>query len=323
MAKILGVSMLSALSYKMKFDKYLKEFRSTDHYYSMVHNLSGMYRVLRSYGDASFSNGTSVLFDSLKGKVRDCETQISDSFIIESTPYFTYNDEVFLGARFDRLCTEEKLDYIVWMTRRAVLEHLHDYDKRVKSLRGLSLTNECKNTSYLVSDLCRALGVSTRVIKIPAAFNDEINLYNGNGYHYFVIAKIDNNEFIIDCTYRQFFRADNNNLDRMGIVGLCGCDPGVYMMQNRDRKNVALAILKNGWVRCTEDNFKHYLDGFTLSFRNGLYYDWLGKVDYSVGYTADDYVEFLTGEDYITNYEPVEGLGEQERPLKNKDLRFR
>ena len=323
MAKILGVSVLSALSYKMKFDKYLKEFTSTDHYYSMVHSLSGMYKVLRSYGDASFSNGTSCLFDSLKSKLRDCETQISDSFIIESTPYFTYNDPVLLDARFDKLCTEEKLDYIVWMTRRSILEHMHDYDKRVKSLRGLPLTNECKNASYLVSDLCRALGVSARVVKIPAAFNDEINLYNGNGFHYFVIAKIDNKEFIIDCTYRQFFRADNNNLDRMGIIGLCGCDPGVYMMQNRDRKNVALAILKNGWIRCTEDNFKHYLDGFTLSFRNGLYYDWLGKVDYSVGYTADDYVEFLTGEDYITNYEPVEGLGEQETPLKNKGLRFR
>ena len=51
----------------------------------------------------------------------------------------------------------------------------------------------------------------------------------------------------------------NNNLDRMGVVGLFGCDPWVFMMQNRDRKNVALAILKNGWVRCTEDNFKHYL----------------------------------------------------------------
>ena len=197
------------------------------------------------------------------------------------------------------------------------------YDKRINSLRRLPLTNECKNTSYLISDICRALNIPNQVIKIPAAFNDEINLYNGSGYHYFVIARIDNQEFLIDCTYRQFFRADANNLHRMGIVGFCGCDPGIYMMLNKNRKNVALAILKNGWIKCTEENFKHYLDGFTLSFRNGLYYDWIGKVDYSVGYTADDYVEFLTGEDYITNYEPVEGLGEQETPLKNTHLKFR
>lgn len=323
MAKILGVSLLSATSYKLKFDKYLKEFESTDHYYSMLHALSGMYKVMRSYGDASFDKESTYLYERLRDKIISCEYRLSDSFIVESTPYFTYNDEIFLGARFDKLCTEEKLDYIVWMTRRALLEHFHDTDKRVKSLRGLPLTNECKRTSYLVSDLCRGFGVDSQVIKIPAAFSDEINLYDGSGFHYFVIAKIDKKEFIIDCTYRQFFRSDNNNLDRMGVVGLCGCDPGVYMMQNRDRKNVALAILKNGWIRCTADNFKHYLDGFTLSFRNGLYYDWLGQVDYTVGYTADDYVEFLTGEDYITNYEPLEGLGEQERPLTNKSLRFK
>ena len=134
---------------------------------------------------------------------------------------------------------------------------------------------------------------------------------------------INDKEYIVDCTYRQFFRLENNNIDRLGVIGLCGCDPGVFMMQNRERKNVALAILKNGWVRCTEDNFKHYLDGFTLSFRNGLYYDWLGKVDYSVGYSASDYLEFLNEDDFITNYEPLEGLGEQEEPLKNRSLRFR
>ncbi len=323
MAKILGVSVLAATGYKLKFDKYFKEFNSSDNYYSMVHSLSGMYKVMRRYGDDSFHDGTTILYERLRNKLIDCEYKLNDSFIVESTPYFTYNDEFFLDSKFNKLCTEEKLDYIVWMTRRALLEHLHGYDKKIRSLRGLPLTNECKNTSYLISDICRGFGIDAEVIKIPAAFSDEIDLYHGSGFHYFVLVKMDGKEYIVDCTYRQFFRADNNNLDRMGIVGLCGCDPGVYMMQNKERKNVALSILKNGWVRCTPETFKHYLDGFTLSFRNGLYYDWLGQVDYSVGYTADDYVEFLTGADLITNYEPLEGLGEQERPLNNKDLRFR
>lgn len=323
MAKILGVSLTSALGYKLKFDEYLKNFRQTDNYQSMVQCLSGMYKVMRSYGDVSFKNGTSYLYERFRDKVIDCESRLSGAFIVESTPYFIYNDEFFLNCRFDKLNDEEKLDYIVWMTRRAMLEHFHDYDKSIKSLNGLHLTNECKKTSYLVNDLCRALGVKSKVVKIPAAFSDEINLYNGSGFHYFVLVDINDKEYIVDCTYRQFFRLENNNIDRLGVIGLCGCDPGVFMMQNKDRKNVALAILKNGWVRCTEENFKHYLDGFTLSFRNGLYYDWLGKVDYSVGYSASDYLEFLNEDDFITNYEPIEGLGEQEEPLKNRGLRFR
>ena len=32
-------------------------------------------------------------------------------------------------------------------------------------------------------------------------------------------------------------------------------------------------IVKDGFVELTEHNFKHYLDGFTLSFRNGLFYE--------------------------------------------------
>ena len=323
MAKILGVSILSAAGYKLKFDKYFKQFQQTDNYYSMVQCMSHMYKVMREYGDSSFSGSSTYLYEKFRDRVIDCESRLTNSFIVESTPYFQYNDEFFLETRFDQLDDEEKLDYIVWMTRRALLEHLHNNDRRIKSLNGVHLTNECKRTSYLVKDLCRGFGVKAEVVKIPAAFSDEINLYDGSGYHYFVLAEINDKEYLIDCTYRQFFRADNNNLDRLGVVGLCGCDPGVFMLQNRDRKNVALAILKNGWIKCTDETLKHYLDGFTLSFRNGLYYDWLGKVDYSVGYTIDDYMEFLSEDDYITNYEPIEGLGEQETPLTNKGLKFR
>ena len=50
------------------------------------------------------------------------------------------------------------------MTRRALLERLHDNDKRIKSLNGLHLTNECKNTSFLIRDICRALNVKAEVV---------------------------------------------------------------------------------------------------------------------------------------------------------------
>ena len=248
---------------------------------------------------------------------------MTDTFIVESSPYFQFDDPYLNSTRFNKMNDEEKLDYIVWVARRETFIRLRNYVKSIKTFNRLDLTNECRNTSYLIDDICEQLGVDSKVIKIPAGFNDKINLYNGNGFHYFVIVNLNGNEYIVDCTYRQFFRGDTNNLDRLGVVGLGCCDPGAYMLMNDERKNVALAILKNGWIRCTDKSLKHYLDGFTLSFRNGLYYDWLGKVDYSVGYTVSDYLEFLNEDDFITNYEPIEGLGEQEEPLKNRNLSFR
>ena len=323
MARVLGVSLLSALGYKAKFDSFKRRFNSTDNYFCMSACLSGMYKVMKHYAQESYSNGTTFLYELLRDMVIDCEDKLSDSFIVDSNPCFKYSDDYFLSARFNLFTDEEKIDYIVWMTRRKLLDHLNSYDSRVTTLDTEHLTNECRDTSYLVKNLCDTLGIRARVVKIPAAFSDQINLYNGSGFHYFVIAQLNDKEYIIDCTYRQFFKKSNNNLDRLGVVGLCGCDPGIFMMQNRFRKEVALNLLKRGWVRCTEENFKHYLDGFTLSFRNGLYYDWLGRVDYNVTYTACDYLNFLNEDDFITEHEPLEGLGQQEIPLKHSNFIFK
>ena len=323
MAKILGVSIFKATKYVKDFHKYYKAFRKTDNYRSMVSCMSSMYDVMREYGAESFRKSTSILYDLLLYGLKDCEEELTDTFIVESKPYFQFDDEYFKAVDFNELDDQEKLDYIVWLARRSMLEHFHKYDRRVNSLSKLHLTNECRDTSLLVDRICEELSVDSKIIKIPAAFSDDINLYDGNGFHYFVMARLNGKDYIIDCTYRQFFRADANNIDRLGVIGYSGCDPGVFMLQNEERKTVALSILKSGWIRATDENFKHYLDGFTLSFRNGLYYEWLGQVDYSVGYTASDYLEFLNGDDLMTNYEPEDGLGKQEVPLTNKKLRFR
>ena len=323
MARILGVSILSAMKYNRRFNQYFEKFCKTDNYLSMVSCLSGMYDVMRSFGEASYHGSTSLLYDLLIEKVKDCEDRLNDTFIIESNPYFQFDDQYLNSTRFNSMSDETKLDYIVWVARRETFIRLRNYDKNIKTFNRLHLTNECRNTSYLIDDICEQLGVDSKVIKIPAGFNDKINLYNGNGFHYFVIVKLSDKEYIVDCTYRQFFRGDTNNLDRLGVIGLGCCDPGAYMLMNEGRKNVALTILKNGWIRCNDSVLKHYLDGFTLSFRNALYYDWLGKVDYNVGYTIRNYLDFLNGEDLITNYEPRIGLGKQKQPLQNRELRFK
>ena len=128
-----------------------------------------------------------------------------------------------------------------------MLEHFHNYDRRVNSLSKLHLTNECRDTSLLVNSICEELNVDSKIIKIPAAFSDDINLYAGNGFHYFVMARLNGKDYIIDCTYRQFFRADANNIDRLGVIGYSGCDPGVFMLQNEERKKSGFIYFKE-WM---------------------------------------------------------------------------
>lgn len=323
MAKILGVSILSASKYMRDFNVHYRNFYKTNNYRSMLSCMNGMYSVLKQYGDISFSGEMTTLYRNLLDKALGCEVRLMNGFIVESKPYFQYDDPYFDKVKFSKLSDEEKVDYIVWLARKETLERLNKFDKSIKSLDGLHLQDECKNVSYSIKKICDNLKVKAKVIKIPAGFNEKLNIYDGNGYHYFVMLTINGENYIVDCTYRQFFRLDNNNLNRFGIVGMSGCSAGTFMLMDEERKKVALHLLKNGWIKCNDKNFKHYLDGFTMSYRNALYYEWLGQVDYSVGYTASDYIEFLNGDDLMTNYEPEDGLGEQEVPLTNKNLRFR
>ncbi len=39
------------------------------------------------------------------------------------------------------------------------------------------------------------------------------------------------------------------------------------------RRKAAAKILKEGWISLTPEKFKDYMDGFLLSWRNGLYYE--------------------------------------------------
>ncbi len=322
MAKLLGVSAFTGLAYHLKFNDCFGRVKNAKSYHSLVGTMTDLYKLLRNYGYESFNFGTSVYYDKMLNKTRECEERLANRFILESKPMFIYEDELFENVEFESLCDEEKLDYLVWIARRQLLEVYHSNDHRIQSLDRLHLTNDCEKTSRLIGDLCNCFGLENRVIKIPAAFNDDINLYDGCGYHYFTIVFMNQKAYLIDCTYRQFFKGQYNNLERLGVVGLGTCDPGVFMTMKKSRKDVATFLLKNGWIELNEHVFKQYLDGFALSFRNGHYYELFGRVDYSTTYTIDNYLDFLTGRDTILNYEDREGLGILEEPLTNRNLRF-
>ena len=101
-----------------------------------------------------------------------------------------------------------------------------------------------------------------------------------------------------------------------------GCKAGVYMLMTEDSKKIANELLSNGYIEINEETLKIYLDPFAISFRNGLYYEQTQDFSYTTDYDADDYMEFLWGNDNQLNYEDQNCLGYQNRPLKNPNMNF-
>lgn len=116
------------------------------------------------------------------------------------------------------------------------------------------------------------------------AFNHNSTLFNGRGYHFFNILKINGNYYLVDCTYKQFFLLRKCLLERIGIPYLSGCYPGVFMCLTEKRKNTAEQIIQNGYIPLTDDIFKDYMDGFLLSWRNGTFYEETKDCSYTTPY---------------------------------------
>ena len=85
------------------------------------------------------------------------------------------------------------------------------------------------------------------------------------------------------------------------------------MMLDENRKRVALELLEKGYIKLNENNFKDYLDGFTMSYLNGLYYSENG---FNINYSLDRYIDFLHGKSNMSKFEKEEHLGYLKRPIK-------
>ena len=94
------------------------------------------------------------------------------------------------------------------------------------------------------------------------------------------------------------------------------------MLMDKDRLKLSKDILEQGYVLLDDKNLKNYLDGFTISYRNGLYYEIMDDFSYTTKYTAEDYRIFLRHEDNQVNHECHQVLGYQERLLKNPRMKF-
>ena len=185
-----------------------------------------------------------------------------------------------------------------------------------------SLVDCCSKASDIVDEISLTLGAKSRSIIIYPGFKKNSGITNELNFHYFNIVIIDGKKYIVDCSYRQFFLLADNCIDRLGIMHFTGISAGRAMLMDDKRKEVAIKILKDGYIEATEENIKAYLDGFAISFRNALFYEETNDFSYTTPYTALDYIHFFEGSDSQVDHESRDTLGLQLKLLKKPDMNF-
>lgn len=221
---------------------------------------------------------------------------------------------------------EEILNYIVSVTRQMLDFNvmMRERNFSIRPFETLDLANLCSDAALYVLDIAKTHGIEGKYKSIHPGYLIDSSLYDfkGGGEHAFTILFIKGRVFLVDCTYSQFFFTKRCLIDKVGIPQVRNCYCGFFMMQNEERKKIAREIIEKGWIELKGDVLKHYLDGFSLSYRNGLFYENTGDFTFTTPYTVEDYWRFLDYIDDQVEHEGVEVLGYQYRPLKNPKMRF-
>ena len=214
---------------------------------------------------------------------------------------------------------DDFIENLVFLARKYLIENHFSYytrkDRKI-DLNFLNFTNYCKESSYYIKKICDNNRIKNYLLPIYPGYTDKVNLYNGSGFHFINIIFYQNIYYLVDVTYSQFFYIERNCIERIGVVKLSGCTPGKFMIMSESSKKLAMELLKKGYVKLTEDSFKRYLNAFTISFRNGLYYENTNDFTFKTNYSLEDYIHFLEGSDSQVNREGIENLGFQKRPMK-------
>ena len=250
----------------------------------VLHIRAAMNKVYKYYKSviktASFSDKRLINVFSLERLMKN------EYLPLESTPDFDPSRNIIfpnsITSEFDCI---QALQYIVHETR---MEH-----SKFKDVMNDPLEKCCINSSIDVDKVCKEKKVTCQ------SFGLGMDLKIGM-FHYFNIVSFnlgngEIKEYIVDCTYRQFFTLADSFPERIGMPLNSGINIGRYMMMDERRKEIAEELLVNGFIECTPEVVKAYLDGFIVSGRNALYYESLGKTHL----TKEDFVPSYTYEDYM------------------------
>lgn len=212
---------------------------------------------------------------------------------------------------------EVVLDYLVDQTRNYLFDEV-SFDRAIFPYETYDLQNLCEKATNFSLKCAYGMGIECRKFVIYPCFKRDSKVMNT--VHVVALVSMNGREYLVDCTYSQFCTSVRCNLNRIGVPLFAGSAPGTFMQYDEFHKEVALTLLNRGWIEYTEKVKKAYLDGFLLSYRNGLFYERTEDFSLVSNYTASDYQNFFYGEDDLFHHEKKEELGFQLKPLANPNL---
>ena len=309
------IDIIIKLNYITKLENYLEKVNSTRN----IKELNELYNYVKVLENKIYNSRINIDKKYILSVIHEAELFIKNDYLIPYNPIL--NLELSLDY-INKDNPEEIASYIINEARKELYIESYKYSRKFIPLKEIPTANRCKDMSKSVLKICNDLGIKAYMYKINPAYTNKPKIYNGNGFHYVVFAKIKDKYYLLDCTYSQFFISKYNNLNRLGICNLGNCSPGIYMNMNEERRKVANKVLTDGWIEMTKSNIKNYLDGFTMSYRNGLYYENTNDFSFNTNYKTDDYIKFIKGEDNTINHEGRANLGYQLTPLQNPHIKF-
>ena len=298
--------------------KYEKHSKIIDSYYDKINKenhiqiLNELYDFIKGITSNYYKNREILRqYDFLKTELLLCEKKENSIKILD------------VPVRLNDLDKDNIIEYIVLKTRKFLLKTKLLGDNNQVKLEELNLSNDCHKAAHFIEYLCDKYNVESYLLPIYPRYSKESMLYNGNGYHFANIIKYNNKYYLVDTTYSQFFYTVRNNLNRLGILNTGGCNPGVFILMHKMGNRIAAELITNGYIELNEEIFKSYLDAFTISFRNGLYYEQTNDYSFTAEYTIDDYMKFINGEDSQIEREGRLYLGYQMVPLNDYKINFK
>ena len=252
-------------------------------------------------------------YQQILSRILDAEGQINENIIDTKIPFKMKKKN------------NDFLENLIHETRLYLLSIYYEEkltDKLLGGVFDVDLVNYCKLSAEYIQKECESNNIKSKIICIAPGYDEKSSIYLGSGFHFFNLITYNNNEYLVDVTYSQFFKASTNNLNRLGIIYISGCDVGHFILLTPEGKNITNDLIKDGYTIVNNYTLKTYLDAFTISYRNGLYYEKNNDFSYKTDYSLADYEKFLYTNENQVQKEGYEVLGYQKKPLKNPELKF-
>ena len=164
------------------------------------------------------------------------------------------------------LTIDEALNLLKWISNNT-RDNLNKYNETLYIFRDVyedaPLNGTCGLGQFISLYPLQQLGLHITINNIQTEFK------TNHAYGTVVIPikeenKVTNKRFILDLTYRQFFRIHENVISKY-LKSNSKPNIGLFINLDEDDKNFAIELLKNGFVEATDDNIKHYFKPFAFS----------------------------------------------------------